>query len=117
LLTKADTAFSYIQHKAAAPVGIVALYQAREQDYKEPDRNTSKGLAKPYYEQYIALTTAKGIKDTDKPYLAEAYDYLGRYYELVAKDDVKAKDNYTQALANDPTDAQALDYMKRKGSK
>jgi len=118
LLVKADTAFSYIQHKAAAPVGVVALYEAREQDYREPDRNTSKGLAKPYYEQYIALTLAKPpVKDSDKPYLAEAYDYLGRYYELIAKDEAKAKDNYTQALVYAPTDTQALDYMKRKGGK
>jgi len=117
LLVKADTAFSYIQHKASAPVAIVALYQAREKDFREPDRNTSKGLAKPFYEQYIALTTAKGIKDGDKPYLTEAYDYLGRYYELIAKDSAKAKDSYTQALANSPTDAQALDYMKRTGGK
>jgi tetratricopeptide (TPR) repeat protein len=117
LLTKSDSAFSYIQHKATAPVAIVALYQAREQDFKEPDRSTSKGLAKPFYEQYIALTTAKGVKDTDKPFLAEAYDYLGRYYELVAKDEAKASEAYTNALANAPADAQALDYMKRKGKK
>jgi len=115
LLTKADTAFSYVQHKASSPVAIVALYQAREQDFKEPDRNNIKGLAKPYYEQYIALLTAKGIKDSDKQFLAEAYDYLGRYYELVAKDDVKAAAAYSSALANDPTDSGALDYNKRKG--
>ena len=118
LLTKADTAFSYIQHKANSPVAVVALYQAREQDFKEPDRNSIKGLAKPYYEQYITLTLAKGaIKDSDKPFLAEAYDYLGRYYELAAKDDAKASDNYSKALENSPTDAGALDYMKRKGKK
>jgi tetratricopeptide (TPR) repeat protein len=117
LLTKSDTAFSYIQHKATAPVAIVALYQAREQDFKEPDRATSKGLAKPFYEQYIALITAKGVKDTDKPFLAESYDYLGRYYELAAKDEAKAADAYSKALANSPTDAEALDYMKRKGKK
>jgi len=118
LLTKADTAFSYVQHKANSPVAVVALYQAREQDFKEPDRNTTKGLAKPYYEQYIALTLAKTpVKDSDKQFLAEAYDYLGRYYELAAKDDAKASENYTNALANDPTDAQALDFMKRKGKK
>ncbi|MHB8208298.1 tetratricopeptide repeat protein [Mucilaginibacter sp.] len=117
LLTKSDSAFSYIQHKATAPVAIVALYQAREQDFKEPDRTTSKGLAKPFYEQYIALTTAKGIKDGDKPFLAEAYDYLGRYYELAAKDDAKATEAYTNALANSPSDSEALDYMKRKGKK
>jgi tetratricopeptide (TPR) repeat protein len=115
LLTKADTAFSYVQHKASAPVAIVALYQAREQDFKETDRNTIKGLAKPYYEQYIALATAKGLKDSDKPFLAEAYDYLGRYYDLVAKDTVKATDAYSKALANDPADAGALEYNKRKG--
>jgi len=117
LLTKSDTAFSYIQHKASAPVAIVALYQAREQDFKEPDRTTSKGLAKPFYEQYIALTTAKGIKDGDKPFLAEAYDYLGRYYERAVKDDAKATEAYTNALANSPSDSEALDYMKRKGKK
>jgi tetratricopeptide (TPR) repeat protein len=117
LLTKSDTAFSYIQHKATAPVAIVALYQAREQDFKEPDRTTSKGLAKPFYEQYIALTTAKGIKDGDKPFLAEAYDYLGRYYERAVKDDAKATEAYTNALANSPSDSEALDYMKRKGKK
>jgi len=117
LLTKSDSAFSYIQHKATAPVAIVALYQAREQDFKEPDRASSKGLAKPFYEQYIALTTAKGIKDTDKPFLAEAYDYLGRYYELAAKDEAKASEAYTNALANSPSDTEALDYMKRKGKK
>ena len=113
LLTKSDTAFSYIQHKASAPVAIVALYQAREQDFKEPDRNNIKGLAKPFYEQYIALATAKGLKDSDKPYLAEAYDYLGRYYDLVAKDPAKALDNYTSALTNSPTDAEALAYTAK----
>jgi len=118
LLVKADTAFSYVQHKAAAPIAVVALYQARERDFREPDRNTSKGLAKPYYEQYIALTLAKPpVKDSDKQFLTEAYDYLGRYYEFIAKDDAKAKDNYTQALVYSPTDTQALDYMKRKGGK
>lgn len=118
LLVKADTAFSYVQHKAAAPVSQVALFQARAADFREPDRNTSKGLAKPYYEQYIALILAKPpVADANKPFLTEAYDYLGRYYELIGKDDAKAKDNYTQALVYTPTDEQALDYMKRKGGK
>ena len=117
LLTKSDSAFSYVQRNAAAPVAIVALYQAREQDFKETDRNNIKGLAKPFYEQYISLATAKGLKDSDKPYLAEAYEYLGRYYELVAKDEAKAADSYAQALVNNPTDSEALDYQKRKGKK
>jgi tetratricopeptide (TPR) repeat protein len=115
LLTKADTAFSYIQHKASAPIAIVALYQARVNDFREPDRNTTKGLAKPYYEQYISLINAKGPKDTDKTFLAEAYSYLGTYYEFKEKDDAKASENFSKARENDPNNKQALEYFKRKG--
>ena len=118
LLTKADTAFAYVQKHASKPVSAVALLQAREQDFKEVDRNNIKGYAKPFYDQYIALATANNpVKDNDKAGLAEAYDYLGRYYELIAKDDAKASDNYTQALIYDPTDAGALDYQKRHPKK
>lgn len=119
LLIRADTAFSKVQQKALHPVADVALFRARTNDYREPDRNTTLGLAKPFYENYIDLVLAKGIPQDDrsKSGLAEAYDYLGRYYELKAKDDVKASDNYTKALTYVPTDAQALDYQKRKGKK
>ncbi|MGN8072270.1 tetratricopeptide repeat protein [Mucilaginibacter sp. 22184] len=116
LLIKADTAFSYIQHKAAAPLAAVALYQARANDLREPSRNTTNGYAKPYYEQYIALLTAKQpVADTDKPYLAEAYSYLGAYYEFKAKDDAKATENYTKAREADPTNKQAAAFFARKG--
>jgi Tfp pilus assembly protein PilF len=115
LLTKADSAFSYIQHKAKTPIAIVALYQARVNDFKEPDRNTSKGLAKPYYEQYISLITAKGITDADKSFLGESYGYLGTYYEFKEKDDAKAAENYTKAREYDPANKQAAAYFSRKG--
>lgn len=115
LLVKADSAFSYIQHKATTPIAIVALYQARANDFKEPDRNTSQGIAKPYYEQYIQLQTAKGITDADKSFLAEAYAYLGAYYDFVAKDDAKAGENYTKAREYDPANKQAAAYFSRKG--
>ncbi|RYU89481.1 hypothetical protein EWM62_14260 [Mucilaginibacter terrigena] len=115
LLVKADSAFSYIQHKASAPVAIVALYQARVNDFKEPDRNTSKGLAKPYYEQYIQLQTAKTTtSDNDKLFLAEAYAYLGTYYEFKEKDDAKAAENYGKAREYDPTNKTAVAYFSRK---
>ena len=115
LLTKADSAFSYIQQKATTPVAIVALYRAYVADTKDADRNNIKGLAKPYYEQFIKITTAKPtLTDGDKKNLAIAYDYLGTYYEYKVKDPAQASDNYSKALANDPTNAQALDYMKRK---
>ncbi len=119
LLTKADSAFSKIQQKATKPVADIALYRARTNDYKEPDRNTTQGFAMPYYQSYIDLTLAKGTPSTDqvKSNLVEAYDYLGRYYEFKVKDDTKAADSYSKALAITPTDPQALDYQARKGKK
>ncbi|WP_183566838.1 tetratricopeptide repeat protein [Mucilaginibacter sp. SP1R1] len=116
LLIKADTAFSYIQHKAAAPLAAVALYQARANDLREPSRNTTNGYAKPYYEQYIQLILAKQpVADADKAYLAEGYAYLGAYYEFKEKDEAKAADNYTKAREADPTNKQAAAYFARKG--
>lgn len=115
LLVKADSAFSYIQQKASKPIAIVALYQARVNDFKEPDRNTSKGLAKPYYEQYIQLQTEKGVTDAEKSFMAEAYAYLGVYYEFKEKDDAKAAENYTKAREYDPANRSATAYFARKG--
>jgi len=116
LLTKADTAFSYIQHHASAPQAAVALYQARAKDFKEPDRNTTMGYAKPYFEQYIQLLTAKGaVADADKVFLAQAYAYLGTYYEYKEKDAAKAAENFTKARENDPTNKQVIAYFARKG--
>lgn len=116
LLVKADSAFSYIQHHAAAPQATVALYQARANDLKEPSRNTTNGYAKPYYEQYIQLINAKTpVADADKVYLGEAYAYLGTYYEYKEKDAAKASENFTKARENDPTNKQAIAYFSKKG--
>lgn len=120
LLTRADSAFTYIQTKSSAPVPIVALYQARVNDYKEPDpdRNNIQGLARPYYEKYIELVTAKGGVPTeaDKKGLAEAYVYLGTIYEFKEKDDVKAGENYTKARELDPANKQVQRYFQKKSS-
>ncbi len=116
LLVKADSAFSYIQHHAAAPQATVALYQARANDLKEPSRNTTNGYAKPYYEQYIQLINAKTpVADADKVYLGEAYAYLGTYYEYKEKDAAKASENFTKARESDPTNKQAIAYFSKKG--
>ena len=116
LLTRADSAFSYIQQKATSPVAAIALYRARTNDYMDPDRNNIKGLAKPFYENYISLVTQKGIPtdDLSKKNLAEAYDYLGAYYEFHDKDEAKATENYTKAKEIVPTDEQANSYFNRK---
>ncbi|MDB5025568.1 MAG: tetratricopeptide repeat protein [Mucilaginibacter sp.] len=115
LLTKADSAFSYIQHKATTPIPTVVLYRAYVNDAKDADRNNIKGLAKPYYEQYIALISAKATPtDDEKKNLANAYVYLGTYYEYKEKDQAKAAENFGKARDTDPTNKQALDYFKRK---
>jgi tetratricopeptide (TPR) repeat protein len=116
LLTKADSAFSYIQHKTTTPIPTVVLYRAYVNDAKDADRNNIKGLAKPYYEQYIALITAKPTPtDEEKKNLANAYDYLGSYYEYKEKDQAKAAEYFGKAREVDPNNKQALDYFKRKG--
>ncbi|MFI5158640.1 MAG: hypothetical protein ACHQF4_07220, partial [Sphingobacteriales bacterium] len=100
------------------PVAIAALYRAYVNDTKDADRNNIKGLAIPYYQDYIKIVTSKAtLTPSDKKGLAAAYDYLGRYDEYKLKDEAQASDNYSKALLNDPTDTEALDYMKRKGKK
>lgn len=119
ILVKADSAFSKVQQKATKPVADVAIRRARVKDLEEPDHNNIKGFALPYYQSYVDLTLEKGMpSDTrSKKNLVEAYDYIGRYYEYVGKDDAKAQDAYSKSLAIDPTDAAAQDFMKRKGKK
>lgn len=115
LLVKSDSAFTYIQTKASAPIPVVALYQARVNDLKEPDRNKITGVAKPYYEKYIELITAKGAPaDADKKGLAEAYSYLGAIYEFNEKDEAKAAENYTKARELDPTNKAAQRFFTKK---
>jgi len=114
LLTKADSAFSYVQQKTSAkPVADVLLYRARVKDLEEPDRNNIKAIAKPYYEQYISLKST-ATDDRSKKSLGEAYAYLGSYYSLVAKDDAQAQDNFQKALAANPDNKQAKAYFDKK---
>src|SRR6185437_16988395 len=63
LLIKADSAFTYVERKETNPNVTVALYHAYVKDYEDSDRNNIKGLAKPFYEQYIQLALAKGTPD------------------------------------------------------
>lgn len=116
LLTKADSAFSYINQKS--PTTAVAYqFRAYVNDYKDLDRNNIKGYAKPFYEKYIELATAKGTPTDDrgKKDLAEAYAYLGTYYEFKEKDEAKATENYTKARDADPTNKQVIAYFAKKG--
>lgn len=115
LLTRADSAFSYVQQKTLMkPVADVFLYRARVKDLEEPDREHIQALAKPFYEQYITLKSANPTDDRTKKNLGEAYAYLGSYYDLIAKDDTQAEDNYNKAKAVYPDNKQAKAYFDRK---
>ncbi|MDT3402863.1 tetratricopeptide repeat protein [Mucilaginibacter terrae] len=115
LLTKADSAFSHIQQKLTTPNTTVTLYRARLYDLKEKDRNNIAGLAKPFYEKLIEVTTAKpSLVDADKKNLAESYAYLATLAEYKDKDIAKATELYTKAKENDPSNRLAADFFTRK---
>ncbi|QEM05477.1 hypothetical protein DIU31_018865 [Mucilaginibacter rubeus] len=115
LLVRADSAFSYVNQKSPTTADGY-LYRAYVNDMKEKDRNNINGYAKPFYEKYIELVTAKGAPDEKaKKSLANAYAYLGTYYEYKEKDDAKATENFTKARENDPTNKQAVAFFQRKG--
>jgi len=116
LLVKSDSAFTYVERKATKPVATIALYHAYVKDNEDFDRNNIKGLAKPFYQQYIDLILAKPTQtDSEKKNLVNAYDYLGNYADVKDKDDAKALEYYNKAKDIDPTNPQVVYYFATKG--
>lgn len=115
LLTKADSAFSYVIQKSPATADAY-LYRARVNELKDKDRNNIVGYAKPFYEKYIELVNAKGGATTDKAKkeMAEALVYLGNFAEFKEKDMAKTTDFYNKAKENDPTNKQVIAFFSRK---
>jgi tetratricopeptide (TPR) repeat protein len=114
LLTKADSAFTYVERKLPSPNAQVTYFHANVKDFEEGDRNNIKGLAKPFFEQYVQIITAKGIPTDDqgKGYLADAYVYLGNYAKFKDKDDAKALDYFTKAKDLAPTDPRVVYFFQ-----
>ena len=68
------------------------------------DPESTQGLAKPYYEEYIQLAQTE---HPDNPkLLIEPYSYLGYYY-IVKEDNAQAKAYFEKVKEIDPTNATA----------
>ncbi|RZJ93248.1 MAG: tetratricopeptide repeat protein [Hymenobacter sp.] len=109
MYSRADSVFNIIN--TAKPTYGPA-YLARAQANFGLDPESTKGLAKPYYEKYIELSKAEGADPARfRSGLITSNNYLG-YYNLQKGDRTTAKTYYQQVLAIDPTNADATNALK-----
>jgi tetratricopeptide (TPR) repeat protein len=103
---KADSAFAVIvKYMVDLPLG----YLWRAYCNASIDSNSTQGLAKPYYEQYVSKAAKDSLKNKDG--LISAYNYLGFYY-VSNKDYDKAEYYYKKTLELDPKDPTAPKGIK-----
>src|ERR1035437_5614250 len=99
---KADTAF--MQIIVLRPDILTGyLYRAKANTCLDPD--SKKGLAKPFYEDFLTKMKSAEL-DKNKNGAIEAYEYLG-YYSMLQKDYAKAKCMYLKLKELDPNNAKA----------
>lgn len=109
MYSRADSVFNIIN--TAKPTYGPA-YLARAQANFGLDPESTKGLAKPYYEKYIELSKAEGADPAKfRSGLITSNNYLG-YYNLQKGDKTAAKTYYQQVLTLDPTNADATNALK-----
>lgn len=99
---KADSAFGEIV-KLRPDIPIGYLWRAKANAGMDPD--TKKGLAKPFYEEFLAKVRPEDIEKNKSGYV-EANEYLGYYY-MLAKDYANAKCIYTKLKEVDPNNVKA----------
>lgn len=109
-LASADSLFSIIAHVAPDSY-LGSFWRARTNSALDPE--TTQGLAKPYYEEVVALLIGKNEPHYSSV-LVECYSYLGYYY-LVANKLAESKDYWNKTLIIEPSNAtakRALDGIK-----
>lgn len=110
-LHQADSVFAIIAQKVPDNY-LGTLWRARANSGLDPE--TTEGLAKPYYEQAIALIEAKH-EERLNPILVEAYSYMGYYYMLKTK--IPESTEYWNKIiaidAENATAKKALDGIKK----
>jgi tetratricopeptide (TPR) repeat protein len=93
----ADTTFGRLI--AAKPdLSLGYIWKARIKSTMDPE--STAGLAKPFYEKVVELSSADTVKYKND--LIEAYSYLG-YYHYIKENFQESFDYYTKLLALEPT--------------
>lgn len=102
---QADSAFTkLVESVPTSPTGY--LWRARANAYQ--DENLSKGLAKPFYEKYISLTTDV---EKFKKELVEAYSSIGAYH-MKRNDKANADIAWKKVKELDPANKEVDKYLK-----
>lgn len=103
---KADEVYGRIASESPSNKLYATLMRARINSQLDPE--STQGLAKPYYEEYVQLAQTE---NADNPkLLIEPYMYLGYYY-IVKDDNATAKSYYEKILAIDPQNATATQAL------
>ena len=105
-LQMADSLFKYVETNSPASY-LGPFWRARVNS--RIDKETTMGLAKPFYEKALGILVQDTAKN--KSQLSEIYGYLGFYYYL--KDDKpNSIDNWKKALEFDPGNKKAEEGLK-----
>lgn len=116
LYNKADASFAIVMERFP---DNSSGYFWRARTNAQLDPETTKGLAKPYYEGLVKVLTAKAEKDdSDQKNLIEAYRYLAYYHYLQyvdhgkkAEDKNNIKSYSEKILELDPTNETATSFL------
>jgi tetratricopeptide (TPR) repeat protein len=107
LFVQADTCFSRLTQKVPT---YATGYLWRAKANVQQDLKNEKWLAKPFYEQFMALVKPEE-RAANKYGVIEACEYLGYHY-LTEKDYAKAKEYFGIIRDLDPNNKKQIDFFK-----